>query len=167
MPTPLRIVILGGGFGGVYTAKYLWRIALGRRTRPGQHLAGEPRKLSRLSTASAASHFRHAQTLHIISPIRRIAPHAALHVRAVENIDLEQQLRPPGLRLFAATDRAAVRSSGHRPRHAAGPRHGSRACRSTRFRSSIWATPCDCEIIWSIRSRRPPSPTIRPNASGC
>jgi NADH dehydrogenase len=31
-------------------------------------------------------------TLHIISPIRRIAPHAALHVRAVENIDTEHQL---------------------------------------------------------------------------
>jgi NADH:ubiquinone reductase (H+-translocating) len=87
----VRIVILGGGFGGVYTAKYLWRY-LGRSERkrvkillvsPENYLVFQPMLPEVISGT--------LETLHVISPIRRIVPHATLYVRAVEAIDLAQQ----------------------------------------------------------------------------
>ncbi len=92
MPTPQRIVILGGGFGGVYTAKHLWRaLSADERTRvsvslvsPENYLVFQPLLPQVISGT--------LNTLHIISPIRRIAPHAALHVRPVERIDTQRQV---------------------------------------------------------------------------
>ena len=86
-----RIVILGGGFGGVYTAKYLWR-QLNRAERerveivlvsPENYLVFQPMLPEVISGT--------LETLHVISPIRRIVPHAKLYVRAVEQIDLAEQ----------------------------------------------------------------------------
>jgi NADH dehydrogenase len=83
-----RIVIVGGGFAGVYTAKYLCQelrranltnveVALVSREN---YLVFQPL----LPEVIAGT----VQMLHTISPIRRIVPGAALHVRAVQAIDL-------------------------------------------------------------------------------
>jgi NADH:ubiquinone reductase (H+-translocating) len=90
MPTDkTHIVILGGGFGGVYTAKYLWRY-LSRAERqsvqislvsPENYLVFQPMLPEVVSGT--------LETLHVISPIRRIIPHATLYVRPVEEIDVE------------------------------------------------------------------------------
>jgi NADH dehydrogenase len=86
-----RIVILGGGFGGVYTAKYLWK-QLSRADRgrveislvsPENYLVFQPMLPEVISGT--------LETLHVISPIRRIVPHATLYVRPVEEIDLARR----------------------------------------------------------------------------
>lgn len=89
MPEPnKRIVIVGGGFAGVYAAKYLCQqlrkanlnnveVALVSREN---YLVFQPL----LPEVIAGT----VQMLHTISPIRRIVPGAALHVRAVQAIDL-------------------------------------------------------------------------------
>lgn len=85
-----QIVILGGGFAGVYTAKYLCRALSADergRTRvilvsPENYLVFQPMLPEVISGT--------LETLHVISPIRRIAPRAELYVRAVEAIDLER-----------------------------------------------------------------------------
>lgn len=87
-----RIVILGGGFGGVFTAKYLWRaLSKSERARtsislvsPENYLVFQPMLPEVISGT--------LETLHVISPIRRIVPHATLYVRPVEEVDLAQQL---------------------------------------------------------------------------
>jgi NADH:quinone reductase (non-electrogenic) len=86
-----QIVILGGGFGGVYTAKYLW-----------QSLRREERARTQIVLVSSENYLVFQpmlpevisgtlETLHVISPIRRIVPNADLYVRAVEEVDLEQR----------------------------------------------------------------------------
>src|SRR5437870_5198585 len=87
----LRIVVLGGGFGGVYTAKYLWQ-ALSRSERervrislvsPENYLVFQPMLPEVISGT--------LEILHVISPIRRIVPHATLYVRSVEAIDVAER----------------------------------------------------------------------------
>lgn len=85
-----RIVVLGGGFAGVYAAKHLcqqlrrhrlqdFEVALVSREN---YLVFQPL----LPEVIAGG----VQMLHTISPIRRIVPGAALHVRAVQEVDLER-----------------------------------------------------------------------------
>lgn len=85
---PKRIAIIGGGFAGVYAAKYLCdqlrrarldnvEVALISREN---YLVFQPLLPEVVAGA--------VQMLHTISPIRRIVPDAALHVRAVQEIDL-------------------------------------------------------------------------------
>src|SRR4051794_26367794 len=87
----INVVILGGGFGGVYTAKYLWR-----------YFNREERAQTQISLVSVENYLVFQpmlpevisgtlETLHVISPIRRIVPQATLYVRAVEEVDLSQQ----------------------------------------------------------------------------
>ena len=86
-----QIVVLGGGFGGVYTAKYLSaQLTAEERARvrvilvsPENYLVFQPMLPEVISGT--------LETLHVISPIRRIVPQANLYVRAVEAIDLEQR----------------------------------------------------------------------------
>ncbi len=84
-----RIAILGGGFAGVYTAKYLCRelkraqltdveVALVSREN---YLVFQPLLPEVIGGT--------VQMLHTISPIRRMVPEAALHVRVVQHIDLD------------------------------------------------------------------------------
>ena len=87
-----RIVILGGGFAGVYAAKYL----IHELRRAGvadvetalvsreNYLTFQPL----LPEVIAGG----VDTLHTISPIRRIVPGAAVYVRGIDAIDLEQQV---------------------------------------------------------------------------
>jgi NADH dehydrogenase len=83
--SPARIVILGGGFAGVYTARHLLK-----RAKPGEielhlvsmenYMAFQP-LLPEVISGSVGI----ADTA---SPIRRIIPGAKLHLRQVESIDI-------------------------------------------------------------------------------
>ena len=84
-------MILGGGFGGVYTAMHLERL-LGRRGREDveislvnrdNYLVFQPMLPEVISGA--------INTLHVICPIRRLAPRTHVYTREIENIDLEQK----------------------------------------------------------------------------
>jgi len=93
MPTiSQRVVILGGGFAGVYTAKYLCQ-QLRRAGRTDVEVALVNRENYLVFQPFLPEIIAGAlDTLHTISPIRRIAPDAVLHVRAVEEIDLANQV---------------------------------------------------------------------------
>jgi len=96
-----RVVILGGGFAGVYAAKYLCQ-QLRRSGRSDVEVALVNRENYLVFQPFLPEIIAGAlDTLHTISPIRRIAPDAALYLRAVEEIDLTNQvvrLKPGYLR---------------------------------------------------------------------
>ena len=83
-----RILILGGGFAGVYTAKYLWKGMT--RAERGEiditivsnenYIVFQPLLPEVISGT--------INSLHCISPIRRLAPGAQLYTREIEAIDL-------------------------------------------------------------------------------
>ena len=85
-----RIVILGGGFGGVYTAKYLEK-ALGRRddfeivlVNRENYFVFQPMLPEVISGTIGM--------LDTVSPIRRLLPRTDLHVREIESIDLKNRI---------------------------------------------------------------------------
>jgi len=84
-----RIVILGGGFGGVFTARFLDRLL-----RPGE---------AAVSLVNRENYFVFQPLLpevisgsiglvDTVSPIRRLCPRAQLYMRDVERIDLERRV---------------------------------------------------------------------------
>lgn len=85
-----RVLILGGGFGGVYTAMHLERllkrsseqcdVALVNRDN---YLVFQPMLPEVISGA--------INTLHVICPIRRLAPSTRVYTREIEAIDLKQK----------------------------------------------------------------------------
>ncbi len=96
-----RIVILGGGFAGVYTARYLEK-ALGRRDdfeitliNKENYFVFQP-MLPEVISGSIG-------ILDTVSPIRRLLPRTNLHVRNIESVDLKQQTvtTSPGFRPHA------------------------------------------------------------------
>lgn len=93
-----RIVILGGGFGGVYTGLYLEKL-LGRRddyeitlVNKENYFVFQP-MLAEVVSGNIGM-------LDTVSPIRRLLPRTDLHVREVEAIDLESRTitTTPGFR---------------------------------------------------------------------
>lgn len=98
-----RIVILGGGFGGVYTAKHL-ESALGRSddfeiilVNKENYFVFQP-MLPEVISGSIG-------LLDTVSPIRRLLPRTNLHVRDVESIDVKNKTitTSPGFRPHAHT----------------------------------------------------------------
>jgi len=96
--TRKRIVILGGGFAGVYTAQHLEK-ALGRRDdfeiiliNKENYFVFQP-MLAEVVSGSIG-------ILDTVSPIRRLLPCTDLHVRDIESIDLKNQTvtTSPGFR---------------------------------------------------------------------
>jgi NADH dehydrogenase len=96
-PRPKEIVILGAGFGGVYTARFL-----GRMLKPGE---------ARISIVNRENYWVYQPLLpevvsgnigltDTVSPIRRLCPHANLIMREVEEIDLKNRVitLSPGFR---------------------------------------------------------------------
>lgn len=84
-----HVVILGGGFGGVYTAQYLEK-ALGRAgdfditlVNKENYFVFQP-MLPEVISGSIG-------LLDTVSPIRRLLPHTTLHVRSIESVDLAAQ----------------------------------------------------------------------------
>src|SRR5436853_1098664 len=93
-----HVVILGGGFAGVYTAKYLEK-ALGRRddfeitlVNKENYFVFQPMLPEVISGTIGL--------LDTVSPIRRLLPRTNLHVRDVEAIDLQNKTvtTSPGFR---------------------------------------------------------------------
>src|ERR1044072_7444043 len=93
-----RVVILGGGFAGVYTAQYLEK-ALGRRddfeitlVNKENYFVFQP-MLPEVISGSIG-------LLDTVSPIRRLLPPTNLHVRDLESIDLHNKTvtTSPGFR---------------------------------------------------------------------
>jgi NADH dehydrogenase len=85
-----RILILGGGFGGVYAAMYLQK-ALKRRTdfevalvNQENYFVFQP-MLAEVISGSIG-------ILHTITPIRQLCPRVTLYVRKVESIDLDKKV---------------------------------------------------------------------------
>lgn len=96
-----RIVILGGGFGGVYTALYLEK-ALGRRAdfeilliNKENYFVFQPMLAEVVSGSIGLTD--------TVSPIRRLLPRTDLHVRDIESIDIQNQtiVTTPGFRQLA------------------------------------------------------------------
>src|SRR6266536_3472978 len=84
-----RVVILGGGFAGIYTALHLEK-ALGRRDdfeivliNKENYFVFQP-MLAEVVSGSVGM-------LDTISPIRRMLPRTDLHVREIEAIDVANQ----------------------------------------------------------------------------
>lgn len=86
-----RILILGGGFAGVYTAVYL-----------GKGMTADERANIEVTIVSNENYIVFQpflpevisgtiETLHCITPIRRMAKHAQLYTRLIEEIDLEKK----------------------------------------------------------------------------
>ena len=93
-----RVVILGGGFGGVYTGLYLEKL-LGRRddfeitlVNKENYFVFQP-MLAEVVSGNIG-------LLDTVSPIRRLLPKTDLHVREVEAIDLQNRtiITTPGFR---------------------------------------------------------------------
>jgi len=87
-----RILILGGGFGGVYTAMFL-----------GKSMTAAELEEYEITIVSAENYIVFQpllpevisgtiETLHCITPIRRLAKKAQLYSREVEDIDLEKKV---------------------------------------------------------------------------
>jgi NADH:ubiquinone reductase (H+-translocating) len=96
--TRQRVIILGGGFAGVYTASYLEK-ALGQRDdleitliNKENHFIFQPLLAEVVSGSSGLSD--------IVSPIRRLLPRTDLHVREIESVDLKNRTiaTSPGFR---------------------------------------------------------------------
>jgi NADH dehydrogenase len=92
MSRPTRILILGGGFGGVYTAIALEK-QLGAEIRRGEvelglvsrenYMVFQP-MLPEVISGSIG-------VLDTIAPIRRLCPHTNLYTRTIESIDLDHR----------------------------------------------------------------------------
>jgi NADH dehydrogenase len=84
-----RVVILGGGFAGLYTARYLEK-ALGRRgdfevllVNRENYFVFQPLLAEVVSGAIGVTD--------AVSPLRRLLPRTELHVREVESVDLKRR----------------------------------------------------------------------------
>src|SRR4029453_3521698 len=98
MSQPTRILILGGGFGGVYTALTLEKtlkaeirrgeVELGLVSREN-YIVFQP-MLPEVISGSIG-------VLDVITPIRRLCPHTNLYTRTIESIDLtHRRAQTPG-----------------------------------------------------------------------
>ena len=92
-----RIVILGGGFGGVYTAQHLCKLLRGRGDVEICIVNSENYFVFQPMLAEVVS--GNIGILDTVTPIGRIAPQAKVYVRTIEHIDLAEQtvILSPGL----------------------------------------------------------------------
>src|SRR5437660_3198248 len=99
--TRKRIVILGGGFGGIYTAQFLEK-ALGRSDdfeitliNKENYFVFQPMLAEVISGSIGLTD--------TVNPIRQLLPHTDLHVREIESIDLNNRTitTSPGFRPHA------------------------------------------------------------------
>src|SRR5882762_2778111 len=93
-----RVVILGGGFGGVYTALYLEKALRQRDDFEITLINKENYFVFQPMLAEVVS--GNIGILDTVSPIRRMLPRTDLHVRDIESIDTKQQTvtTTPGFR---------------------------------------------------------------------
>jgi NADH dehydrogenase len=86
---PTRVVILGGGFAGVYTAKYLTE-QLGRRADVQVELLSEENYFVFQPLLPEVAAGGIAAT-HVVNPIRELVPRARFRCCSVVNIDFERK----------------------------------------------------------------------------
>ena len=84
-----RVVILGGGFGGVYTAKYLTGL-LGSRTDIEVELLSEENYFVFQPLLPEVAAGGIAAT-HVVNPIREIVPKARFRCCSIRSVDLEKK----------------------------------------------------------------------------
>ncbi|HUG89376.1 MAG TPA: FAD-dependent oxidoreductase [Planctomycetaceae bacterium] len=84
-----RIVILGGGFGGVYTAMYLENLL--RRRDDVEIVLVNKENYFVFQPMLAEIVSGNIGLFDTVNPIRRLLPRTKLYIREVEHIDLEQQ----------------------------------------------------------------------------
>jgi NADH:ubiquinone reductase (H+-translocating) len=82
-----RIVILGGGFGGVYVAVYLGKLFSSRELREIEIILVNRENYIVFQPLLPEVISGSVQLNHVIAPIRRMAPKAQLYAREVESID--------------------------------------------------------------------------------
>lgn len=95
---PKRIVVLGGGFGGVYTAMALGRLLKGSKDfeivliNKENYFVFQP-MLPEVILGSIG-------IMHTVTPIRKLCPNVTLFVRDAESIDLDKKviITSPGVR---------------------------------------------------------------------
>jgi NADH dehydrogenase len=102
-PGPKEVLILGGGFAGVYTARYLEKLLSAEEAsitlvNRENYWVYQPMLPEVISGSVGLTN--------VVSPIRRLCPRSNLIMREVENIDLDKQIvtispgfRPRQLRL--------------------------------------------------------------------
>lgn len=86
-----QVLILGGGFGGVYTAMYLEKgMTAAERQQIEVTLVSQENYIvfqPFLPEVISGT----IETLHVITPIRRLAKRSRLHTREIESIDIEKK----------------------------------------------------------------------------
>jgi NADH dehydrogenase len=82
-----RIVILGGGFGGVYVAVYLGKLFSSRELREIEIVLVNRENYIVFQPLLPEVISGSVQLNHVIAPIRRMAPKAQLYTREIESID--------------------------------------------------------------------------------
>jgi NADH dehydrogenase len=82
-----RIVILGGGFGGVYVAVYLGKLFSSRELKEIEILLVNRENYIVFQPLLPEVISGSVKLNHVIAPIRRMAPKAQLYTREVESID--------------------------------------------------------------------------------
>ena len=85
---PPRVVILGGGYGGVYTALALERAA--KRGRIALSLVSR-NNFFLFQPMLAAVVSGSIEPNHIVNPIRRLCPHTNFYQAEIEAIDVERR----------------------------------------------------------------------------
>ncbi|HMN99460.1 MAG TPA: FAD-dependent oxidoreductase [Miltoncostaeaceae bacterium] len=99
--TPIRVVVLGGGFGGVYTALHLERL-MTKGHPVGVSLVNRENYLvfqPMLAEVVAGD----VGILDTLSPLRQLLPRTSLYVREIEGIDLERRVVTLGAGLTPRT----------------------------------------------------------------
>ena len=85
-----RVVVLGGGFAGVYTAKYLTRMLGGRRDVHVELLSEENYFVFQplLPEVAAGS----INPNHVVNPIRDLVPDAQFRWCRIDHVDTEKKV---------------------------------------------------------------------------
>jgi NADH dehydrogenase len=102
--SPLRVVILGGGFGGVYTALHLERVAAAKGVAIEVSLVNRENYLvfqPMLAEVIAGD----VGLLDTVSPLRQLLPGTEVFVREIEDVDLEGKVVTLGAGLTPQTHR--------------------------------------------------------------
>jgi NADH dehydrogenase FAD-containing subunit len=163
--TKKRILILGGGFGGIYVAVHLGKMLSPRELEETEialvnrenYIVFQP-LLPEVISGSV-------ELNHVIAPIRRMAPRANLYTRDIESIDpiARTVMLSPGIRptpLTLSYDHLVIAmGTGSIIRR-------FRACMSMRVRSNISVMPCISAISLSACSRKQKRKAIPKAASG-
>src|SRR5687768_9756536 len=88
MKKKTRVVVLGGGFAGVYTAKYLTELR-GRRDVEVELLSEENYFVFQPLLPEVAA--GGISATHVVNPIRELVPHARFRCCRIRHVDLQNQ----------------------------------------------------------------------------